>query len=374
MSEIARSGAARRVDHPHFRTLRRHVEHALGIAGQQQTLDAQRKADAGRRRPAERLNQPVVATTAADRVLGSIQARGTELESGACVVVEPAHQLGLHGVLDPKRVQALTHPLEVGRRLCGEIVGDLRGFRSHCSGVGTLGIQDAQRVALDLVPILRVDVAGPLLQVRAERVVIGGTGFGVAHRIHQQRRPLQPDRPEELRSQGDDFHIGVRVVSAERLGPDLVELAVAAGLGRFVTEERPLVPDLPRRGGTVLRECPAHRRRALRAQCQVAIAAIKELVHLLADHIGALPDAREDADVLEDRRLQVAESGAVRCRDERAQQRHPATRFGWRQVVRPDGGPERLRGRCITAARRARGRRRRSGHDQRRLRPCSHQS
>ena len=318
MGEIACGDAARRVDHPHFGPLCRNVEDAFGIAGQKQALDAQRKADAGRRRTAERFHEPVVAAAAADRVLCGVEAGGAELERGAGVVVEAAHELVLDLVVDPQRVQTLAHPLEVGRRGCSEIVGDPRGVRGHGRRGLALGVQDAQRVARNLVAVLRVHIASAALQVAAQRLAIGHAGADVAHRVHQQWYLLQPDRAKELSGEGDDLHIGIGIVGAERLRPDLVELAVAAGLGRLVAEERPLVPHLPRRGGAVLGEGAAYRGRALGPQRQVAVAAVEELVHLLADHVGALADAGENAEVLEDRRLQVAESGTVCGCDEGA--------------------------------------------------------
>ena len=58
----------------------------------------------------------------------------------------------------------------------------------------------------------------------------------------------------------------------------------------------------------MLGEGTAHRRRSLRSEGELAVAAVGELVHLLADDVGALSDPLEDADVLEGRGLQRPEA------------------------------------------------------------------
>ena len=70
----------------------RRSEHALVVAGQQRAVEAEGEADAGRRRAAERLDQAVVATAAAEGVLRRVERAALELERGVAVVVEPAHQ------------------------------------------------------------------------------------------------------------------------------------------------------------------------------------------------------------------------------------------------------------------------------------------
>ena len=64
------------------------------VAQHHQAFDAARPADAGRRRPAQLGDQPVIAATAQHRALGADMA-GHELEGGMGVVVEAAHQAGI---------------------------------------------------------------------------------------------------------------------------------------------------------------------------------------------------------------------------------------------------------------------------------------
>ena len=116
--------------------------------------------------------------------------------------------------------------------------------------------------------------------------------------------------------------------------PDLVVLAVAAGLRALVAERRRGVPDLPRHVGSVLHERPGHRRGALGTQRDAAAALVLEVVHLLGDDVGALADPLEHADVLEHRRLDQPVAVAARELGERGEQRLPAGRLGRQDVLR----------------------------------------
>ena len=80
----------------------------------QDPLDAARPADAGRVRPADLLDQPVVAAAAADAGLRAERVGG-ELEHGARVVVEPAHErvVDLVGLADA--VEQRAHGLRSAR-------------------------------------------------------------------------------------------------------------------------------------------------------------------------------------------------------------------------------------------------------------------
>ena len=60
-------------------------EHALVVAGEQDALDAEREADAGRGRAAERLDQAVVAAAAADAFWAASSVPPCELERSCAV-------------------------------------------------------------------------------------------------------------------------------------------------------------------------------------------------------------------------------------------------------------------------------------------------
>ncbi len=127
-------------------------EHTLGVTGQQQPLDADAEADARARRPADGLGQPVVAPTPADGVLRRGERRRRELEGGAGVVVEAAHQTRLEPVGHAELVEAVAHPGQVGGTGVVEVVGDPRRPLGHGPALGALAVEDPQGIDGDSAP------------------------------------------------------------------------------------------------------------------------------------------------------------------------------------------------------------------------------
>ena len=68
--------------------------HALAFEGEQQAFEAAAEADAGRRAAAERFDEVVVASAAADGVLRA-QAAGGDFPQGVGVVVEAADEIAI---------------------------------------------------------------------------------------------------------------------------------------------------------------------------------------------------------------------------------------------------------------------------------------
>ena len=89
------------------------LEHALVVARQQRAVDAEREPDARRRRAAEVLDETVVATAAAERVLRRVERAALELERRAAVVVEAAHEPRVDRERDAERVSPRLHAGEV---------------------------------------------------------------------------------------------------------------------------------------------------------------------------------------------------------------------------------------------------------------------
>ena len=79
-----------------------------------------------RGRAAHLLDEAVVAPAAADRVLGRVERLAGELEGGASVVVEAAHQAGREDEGDAERRQAALDRLEVRGGGVGQVVGHHR--------------------------------------------------------------------------------------------------------------------------------------------------------------------------------------------------------------------------------------------------------
>ena len=130
------------------------------------------------------------------------------------------------------------------------------------------------------------------------------------------------------------------IVDAERLDVDLVELAEAAALGLLVAELRPGAPHLPRQRRAVLDERPADGRRQLGAQGDVAAALVDEVVHLLADDVSRRPDALEHAEVLDQRRHDLAVAGRLDDIGEDLDEAAPPVRVRRQDVAHPGAGLE----------------------------------
>ena len=130
-------------------------EHALVVAREQRAVEPEGEADARRRRPAERLDQPVVAAAAAERVLGAVERAAGVLERRAQVVVEAAHQPRLDAVRDAERVEPGADGVEVGCRALSLQKSAIRGAAAIRSRVlAALGVEHAQRVAGQRLPAL----------------------------------------------------------------------------------------------------------------------------------------------------------------------------------------------------------------------------
>ena len=157
----------------------------------------------------------------------------------------------------------------------------------------------------------------------------------------RRRSSRAPSSLEQRVQQHDDLGVDAGVVGADRLGADLPELAVAAGLRALVAEERPEVPELH----GLRRACAsrARGRRGRPARCPRAQQrrTVLEGVHLLLDDVGRLPHAaREQLGVLEHRRLDAAVAGAPRGSARSVLDRLARGRVGGQHVERAARGLE----------------------------------
>ena len=155
------------------------------------------------------------------------------------------------------------------------------------------------------------------------------------HRVQLQRDLPEPEVAVEAVRQRDDLDVHVGVIDAEHLGADLPVLTEPAPLGSLVPEVGRQVPDFPGGRRPVLHVGAHDRRGPLGPQGQVPAAPVGELVHLLADHIGANADPLEHLDVLHHRgdHQPVPEAGGTV--GERRDEAHPAVRVGGQHVVGP---------------------------------------
>src|ERR1019366_7703298 len=147
----------------------------------------------------------------------------------------------------------------------------------------------------------------------------------------------------------DHLDVDVGVLGAEHLGTHLVVLAVPAGLGLLVAECRRHVPDAPRDRRAVLDVRTDDGRGALGPQGEPSAAAVLELVHLLRDHLGGVPDAAaEHSGVFERRRVSETEAVARGELGKRGDERLPACGLGRQDVVGPLRAARRLAAGVVT--------------------------
>jgi hypothetical protein len=155
-----------------------------------------------------------------------------------------------------------------------------------------VGVERPQRIGLEASAHLLRELAGVLAQVRAKLLPVVGAGLRCAEARQPQAKPRHDVPGQHLGEQKDELGVEGGVVGAERLRPDLGELAETAGLGRLVAEERPRVPALDRLRRlvqAVLDVGATHARRPLRPQGDRPPAGILEGEHLLLDDVGGLP-------------------------------------------------------------------------------------
>ncbi len=214
---------------------------------------------------------------------------------------------------------------------------------------GPLVVEHPQRVDLGATPGLLVEVE--LEQEVLQQFPVLRTAAVVAERGELEPEPVEPQRSETRVGDGD--HLGVQrgVVDTDGLDPDLLQLAVAAGLRTLVAEERPRVAQLDGQRAAVeavFDHRAHHACGALGPQRHRAVAPVGEGVHLLGHHVGGLPDAaREQRGVLEDRQLDVAVSGAPGGVEQAVAHADELRRFGG-QVVRDALGRLKLSHLCQT--------------------------
>ena len=211
----------------------------------------------------------------------------------------------------PQPVEVGQHGVEVLLGHVGKMVEHHRRVGRHRLDLRPLVVEYPQRV--DLGALSRLLVKVELKQEVLQQFPILRSAGVVAQRGDLQPEPVEAQRAET--GVGNRDHLGVQcgIVDADGLDADLLQLAVAAGLGALVAEERAGVTQLDRQRAavqTVLDHRTHHPGGALGPKRHRAVAAVGEGVHLLGHHVGGLADAAgEQRGVLEDRQFDVAVSG-----------------------------------------------------------------
>ena len=101
--------------------------HLLLLHGKDGTIETDPEADPRRRASAKQLDQGVVPAATPDGLLLSLASGDEELERGAGVVVEAAHEPMVDHVADAQRIEEVQHPSEVSAAVVAQVIGAARG-------------------------------------------------------------------------------------------------------------------------------------------------------------------------------------------------------------------------------------------------------
>ena len=259
------------------------------------------------------LHQAVVAAATADRGLGAELAAG-DFKGGVAVVIQAAHQPGVEHKGNLQRLEPLLHQGKALPALRAEGISQGRGIGQQGLGLGVLGIEHPQRVGVDPALGIGIELISPLLQPGHQLLAVGRPVFSGAEGIELQGQAAHPEIRQEIPGHRNRFHVEADTCKAQQLHADLMELALATGLGPLVTKHRPGVPEPlgPLAQQAVLDRGSHHRSRALGPEGATAIAPIDEGVHLLTHHIGGFANAAgEELGGLQQGRANFGNGGAA---------------------------------------------------------------
>ena len=258
------------------------------LAQENDTLQSQGKAETVGGPAPQDLGQPVVAPAAHQGILGA-QSRAGDLKGGAAVVVQPPHQPGHDLEPDVAALEMSQELIEVQAAGLAQTLQD-RGKRLDDRLAGpVLAVQHPQRIGLAAPAAVGAESVLFISQRRLQFPHKPGSASAAADGIHQQFGLPHADPVQEQLQQLDHFRFDGRMIRAQHLGSQLVELPEASLLRPFPPEHGPQVVDLPDLRvpmDLVFQIGPNHRRRPLGTQGERAAVTVVEGVHFLGDDIG----------------------------------------------------------------------------------------
>ena len=182
--------------------------------------------------------QAIVASASHERVLGAAQAFVPALEHGTCVIVEPAHQGRIQGVGDVQGAQAGLDGFK-GRRAGGiEVIHYPGGVGLEALVGGHIAVQHPQRVSLEADLVIRTELREQRSVVVAEQLAVGWPADLVTDAVHLQADPAETELFEPRPGELDRLHVEARVVIADHLDAELMQLPEPTRLGAAVPEIR----------------------------------------------------------------------------------------------------------------------------------------
>ena len=236
------------------------------------------------------------------------------------VIVQPAHQPRVQLVADVESLEAVGHGGKEIAALLVQIFTEARRLGHQRAVALVLGIEDAQRVALQPLAAVGGELLLMRLEIADQGGAIGRAALAIAQRVELEHRTIEEaEVAQDRRPAGDDLHIAGRPRHAEELEADLMELALAALLRTLIAEHRTGVEIFQRQmlAEAAGDEGAGHAGRVLGPERQLLATLVGEGVHLLRDDVGGIAQgALEDLREFEDRgrHLEIAISFRRRAR------------------------------------------------------------
>ncbi|EWS63466.1 hypothetical protein Y695_03301 [Hydrogenophaga sp. T4] len=241
-------------------------------------------------------------------------------------------------------VEQATQAVEVVQRLWPQVVHQARRSVDERLHRRVLGVQDAQRVAVQTAPRVFIELVSMTFQVGDQRLAVRLTLGRLAQAVDFQLDAFQPQFGPEVAGEHDQFGVHIGTDEAQRLGAELVKLAVTAALRALMAEHRPHVIQAL---ATVVQQRmldrrPHHTGGVFRAQGELlAVEPVLEGIHLLLDDVGHLAQAaHEQRRGFHDGRAQVAVAVAQHERAQLVFEPLPVCGHGRGDVVHAFDGAE----------------------------------
>ena len=161
----------------------------------------------------------------------------------------------------PSRSSPTWTRSKCARRLVAEVLGDLRRVLDDVLPVVALAVEHAERVLLHPLAEVGAERVGVVEEVGAQLLDVRCPARRVAHRVEEQREPLETEGAVEAVGERDHLDVDIGIVDPQRFDADLPVLAVAPLLRTLVAEVRREVPapSTGSAGGAARRRAPPPR-------------------------------------------------------------------------------------------------------------------
>ena len=175
-----------------------------------------------------------------------------------------------------------------------EKIGQKRRLRDDRGAGWHLAVKNAKGIGSDPSAAIPAELLFAAAQKREDRLAEGGPAFGATEGIDLQIQALKPEFFQKMEQHQDQLRIGARVIRAEDLGIDLMELPVTPLLRPLAPEHRANGVELRDRFGgmeAVFQVGTDDGSGRLRPERQGFLSAVEKGVHLFFNDISGFSDS-----------------------------------------------------------------------------------